>query len=117
MRVLVCGGRDFRDRDAVFRALDEIHARTPIDTIIHGGASGADSLAAEWAHSRNVSREAYVPNWELHGKAAGPIRNQQMIDEGKPDMLVSFTGGKGTLDMVGRAKKAGIRHLAVGWMP
>lgn len=113
MRLLVCGGRTYSDRATLFAALDEIHAKTPVDVLIHGGASGADCLAMTWAVARGVWFEEYVAEWNKHGKAAGPIRNQRMLDEGKPDLLVSFTGGKGTLDMVTRAKKAGVRHVAV----
>ena len=47
-------------------------------------------------------------DWKKYGKKAGPLRNQQMLEEGKPDLVVAFPGGNGTADMVRRAKKANI---------
>lgn len=86
----------------------------PPDTvIIHGAATGADSLANRWAVVNWVRSEEYPADWKKHGAAAGPIRNQRMIDEGKPDLVVAFPGGKGTADMVSRAKAAGVRVIEV----
>lgn len=103
MRLLVCGGRNYADRDAVYCALLELHP----SAVITGGASGADRIAEEWARPV-VPVETYKADWTKYGKAAGPIRNQQMIDEGKPDAVLAFPGGRGTADMVRRAVSAGI---------
>lgn len=119
MRILVCGGRDYRDRDAVFKWLDNNTPRTEPDeygndmpkdvTIIHGKCpTGADRWADEWAVVNWCGIEEYPADWRKHGRAAGPIRNQQMIDEGRPDFAVAFPGGNGTADMVRRLKKAGV---------
>jgi hypothetical protein len=93
--------------------LDHIHQETPISVLIHGAASGADAHADSWAKSKGVPVEPYKANWKLHGKAAGPKRNQRMIDEGKPDRAVSFPGGRGTADMVKRIQAAGIKLMEV----
>ena len=108
MRVLVCGGRDYEDIDAVFGALDELKREAPVDTmiVIQGGATGADALARQWC---NVARVEYInvpADWKKHGKAAGPLRNQKMIDKHEPDLVLAFPGGKGTADMVFRAENA-----------
>jgi len=108
MRVLICGGRDFYDGALLKRTLDYILPVKDNIIVIHGGARGADALAGWWARTNGFSVELYPADWDKHGLAAGPIRNQQMIDEGKPDLVVAFPGGKGTADMVRRAKKAGI---------
>ena len=50
LRVLVCGGREFRNRSFLFDVLDKFHAATPFDLLIHGGARGADRLAGDWAN-------------------------------------------------------------------
>ena len=105
--VLVCGGRDFTDRAAVFAALDAVLAQGPVH-VITGGARGVDSLAIEWAEQRGVSWQTYAADWRRHGNRAGPIRNQQMIDEGKPDFVLGFPGGSGTADMLSRARRAGV---------
>lgn len=108
MRLLVCGGRDFDDREFVFHALDKVHAKRPIECLIHGAARGADTLAADWALDRGVLCNAYPADWERDGRGAGPIRNQRMLDQGKPDGVVAFAGGRGTADMVRRANAAGL---------
>lgn len=108
MRILVCGGRDFTDSRALYRALDRVNAKHGITHIISGGAGGADKLAENYADSINAWKCIYPADWETHGKAAGPMRNQLMVDEGKPDACVAFPGGRGTADMIARCKKAGI---------
>ena len=116
MRVLVTGGRNFADRRAVFLALDQLLDRCPSRDslrVIQGGASGADHEARIWCCARLVSYENYPAKWGEHGRAAGPIRNQQMLTEGKPDLVVAFPGGRGTADMVRRAKAAGVKVVEV----
>ena len=107
MRVLVCGGRHYKDEITMAWALRPFESDATL--IIHGGATGADSLADEWAHDYNIPVECYEADWKRWGNSAGPIRNQQMIDEGKPDLVIAFPGGRGTADMVRRAREAGIR--------
>lgn len=112
MRVLVTGGRDFHDRELVFPTLDRLHDTYRFTVLIHGDASGADRLSGEWASERGVKVEAQPADWKRYGRAAGPIRNQQMLQE-KPGLVVAFPGGKGTADMVKRAKAAGLEVVLV----
>lgn len=100
MRVLVTGGRDFADRAYVAQALGLVCL--PGDVLVHGAARGADSLAAEWALANGLTVEAHPADWDLHGRAAGHVRNQEMLDSGV-DVLVAMPGGRGTADMVRRA--------------
>lgn len=111
MRALVCGGRDFGRYNLLCNEMDAAREAFGIDTIITGGAHGADRLAARWAKDYGVDQVIFPANWVKHGKAAGPIRNQKMIDEGKPDLVMAFPGGRGTDDMVRRAERSGIRVL------
>ena len=108
VRVVVTGGRDFDGRGMVDSALGAVQRKHGITALIEGGARGADRLCAAWAEQNRVPVERYPANWGEHGKRAGPIRNQQMIDEGRPDVAVAFPGGRGTADMVGRLKAASI---------
>lgn len=110
MRVLVCGGRDYADKEKVASTLEAIGP----SLIIEGGATGADYCAAHWAAKAGIPAETFSADWTAHGKAAGPIRNQRMIDEGKPDLVVAFPGGRGTADMVRRARAAGIEVKEIG---
>lgn len=109
MRVLVCGGRNYADAVSLGSWLGGIHRDHGIDLIIEGGANGADLLARRFGEFANIPVKTFKAEWGKHGPAAGPIRNQQMIDEGKPDMVVAFPGSRGTADMVRRARVAGIR--------
>ena len=106
-RVLVCGGRDYHDQDRVYQTLDALDTICGISVVIHGGASGADSLAASWAQSRGIRTEAFVANWLKYSKSAGPIRNKEMLDLGRPDLVLAFPGGTGTAHMVRISREAG----------
>lgn len=111
--VLVTGGRDYDNKRTLFRTLDQVHAIDPIALLIHGGANGADSLAGAWARERGVPYKVYAAYWKRDGNAAGPIRNQRMLVEGEPDLVVKFLGGRGTADMVRKATAAGVPVLEV----
>jgi hypothetical protein len=106
MRVLVCGSRTFNDYEKMKEVLDEIE----ITEIIEGEARGADKLSRDWALENNVPARRFPADWKLHGKRAGPIRNSQMLKEGKPEMVVAFRGpnSRGTQNMIDQATKAGI---------
>jgi hypothetical protein len=112
-RVLVCGGRDYDDRERLFRVLDKAHgaasfAERPF-VLIHGDARGADKLSHEWASARQVDDvRVYPADWNTHKKAAGPIRNRLMLTDGQPHVIIAFKGGNGTADMIRQGKKAGV---------
>ena len=106
---LICGGRDFTDAAMMRNAMgDLIRMRGVPDLVVHGGARGADALAGDWARSMGVRVHAEPAKWGKHGKAAGPLRNQKMLDLFRIDFVVAFPGGDGTADMVARSRKAGI---------
>ena len=109
MRVIVCGGRDYANRTVVGGVLGMLRDGV---TIVHGAASGADSLAAVEAALLGFDVEAHPADWNAYGKAAGPIRNQRMLDAGA-DLVIAFPGGRGTADMVRRSREAGIVVLTV----
>lgn len=114
MRVLVTGGRDYDDLNAVCGALSELRDAHGRLTVIQGGATGADYIARYWCSRQTSVHMINEPaDWKTHGRAAGPIRNQRMIDEHKPDLVLAFEGGRGTSDMVQRAAAADIpvRHV------
>lgn len=108
MRLLICGGRDFDDAAFAARILDAVHRKHVVKLVIHGAARGADTLGGRWAQYNGIEVEKYPAQWGAHGKAAGPLRNAQMLESGRPDAVVAFPGGSGTADMVRRAKAAGV---------
>lgn len=106
--IIVCGGREYQDANVVDMALDSAYIEFGSLHIIQGGAKGADLLAKQWAIRRNQQVTTVPADWTTHGRSAGPIRNQIMLDRFKPDLVIAFPGGRGTFDMVTRARKADV---------
>lgn len=116
MKVLVCGGRDFKDRDWLYAGLDMLHATVNITEIIEGGASGADCLAANWANWRGIDLITVKADWRRYGNAAGYIRNKEMADL-NPKLVLAAPGRAGTASMCAIAKSRGIRVIRLEKMP
>ena len=125
MRILVCGGRNYYKysvvKDTLENMLTDIWCKSPeeIVTIIQGEATGADFLAKvfaldEYQSNPRVLSEGYPADWGTYGKSAGSIRNKQMLEIGKPDIVLAFPGGRGTEDMVRQATKANVRVIRIG---
>lgn len=110
MRVLVCGGRDYNNLVEFYTVMDSF---TDIELLIHGAADGADAAAEWYGRHLDIAISRFPADWKKHKLAAGPIRNQKMLDEGKPDLVVAFPtpSSRGTWDMVRRAQKAGIETM------
>lgn len=106
--VAVTGGRDYANREHVWRTLDEIHAERTIDLLVTGGCRGADRLAGKWADAHGVCVAEFTPNWAKYGRAAGPRRNEWMLRESQASLLVAFPGGKGTDGCIEIARRMGI---------
>lgn len=86
MRVLVCGGRDYADADAVWCALFRLHVARGVSVLIHNGSDGAEALAVAWAEHMGVPVEA----------CSGGAR---------PDGVVAFPG---SADAASRAEAVGL---------
>ena len=113
-RIIVCGGRNYTNRERLFKELDAVHSERHISVLIEGGARGADRLAFEWGCQHvGILKIRCEADWVKHGRAAGPIRNQRMLNECAPDLVVAFPGGSGTADMVRRARDAGVEVIEV----
>jgi hypothetical protein len=125
MKILVCGPRDWTNERKVRVVLSRATGIQDVHyTIIHGACpTGVDAFADAWAKTAGVdwalasrpSVERFPADWEKHGKAAGPMRNQAMIDS-KPDVVIAFAWvasdmrilTPGTRDCVARALRAGL---------
>jgi hypothetical protein len=109
MKVLVTGSRNFPDESKVHMALD-VWADGYV--VVGDCPTGADKFARQWCDSKGVECEVHYADWDAHGRAAGPIRNQVMIDA-KPDLVIAFYHGdsRGTRDCVRRALIARIPVL------
>lgn len=113
MKILVCGGRDYNDYDRLEDELNTLWRVYGDFTVISGMARGADSLAVRYAEQYNCPLEKFPALWDVHGRSAGYIRNQLMLDEGQPDLVVAFPGGKGTENMKTIARKAGVEVVEI----
>lgn len=124
MILAVCGGRDFRKRVNVFKALDGLYAAFDITKVIEGGqrttergytVGGVDFWAQQWAEERGVPWLTVEADWSRWGSAAGPIRNEAILRDHRPDMLAAFPGGEGTKDMVDRARLGRFHVVEFDW--
>lgn len=115
-RVLVTGSRTWKDRKRLCDALEwTLHEHNSI-VVIHGhNPDGADAMAHEWATGManslfvDVSVDPHPADWNKHGKAAGPIRNAEMVKLGADVCLAFLTPGcKGTVNCAALAQRAGI---------
>jgi hypothetical protein len=117
MRLLVTGDRNWKDERIIQNVLEMLKIIKPDMVVIHGGANGADSIAGDIAESLGIKTLEFRADWNKYGRAAGPIRNQQMLDEGKPTAVMAFhkdlRSSRGTLDMCKRARSI---NLPVTWL-
>ncbi|HWY35733.1 MAG TPA: DUF2493 domain-containing protein [Nitrosopumilaceae archaeon] len=95
-QVIVTGGRDYNDWATVKSVLD-FHQP---DVVIQGGAKGADRLARVWAMTKGIEPITVDAEWTKHGRAAGPIRNREMLDKYPNAFVIAFPGDRGTADCV-----------------
>lgn len=102
MRLLICGSRNWTDEKFIYDRLKR--SKGKIDVVIEGEARGADRLAAKAARKLGISVLPFPADWETYDRAAGFIRNRQMLREGNPDGGWAFSDdiekSKGTKNMV-----------------
>ena len=128
--ILICGGRSYgvdftprreppevraagrelarKQRWVMERTLNGLFLEFGPFRLVEGGAPGADACAQAWAYKNRSEHKQHKADWKRHGKAAGPIRNAQMLAMEQPDLVIAFPGGKGTASMVGLARAAGV---------
>ena len=111
MRVLVCGSRQWSNRATIRSWLTKLKD-FGYDTLVEGEAVGADSIAREEGEALGLTILSFPANWAKFGRAAGYIRNSQMLLEGQPNLVIYFSlnleASKGTKNMVEQATKAGV---------
>lgn len=134
MRVLVSGDRHYNNYAMMYTILAGMYSfvdGSDVDlTIIEGEAPGADIMSRKIGEELGAEVERYPAEWNTHDyegtsgikcthwtrngycPAAGVRRNAQMLDEGKPDVVLcfhdDFENSRGTKDMATRAKEAGV---------
>lgn len=109
MRVIIAGSRSVKDYATLLKAIDDVGIADEIEEIVSGGALGVDTLAEEYAEREGIPLRVFYPDWKRFGRAAGPIRNEQMV--GYSDALIAIWDGHSvrTKNMIEAGRKAGIR--------
>ena len=118
-RVLICGGVSFSDEELFNKTLDEMIDKENT-VLVSGHAKGADTLAEKYAEKNGIEIKVFPPEWSKYQKAAGPIRNRQMLDyisESDNPLVIAFWDGhsKGTKNTVETAEKMGIETVIVSY--
>lgn len=119
MKVLICGSRYWRDKTRILQEVEVLMQENNNDVVIvAGGAAGADTLAEEVAKENLIELRKYSPDWRKYGPSAGLLRNIQMLDSEKPDLVLAFCltsqENRGTLHCVSEAVKRNI-NVKVVW--
>lgn len=108
LRVLVCGSRSWSDYAAISDQLSLVSSGVGL-VVVHGGAMGADTVAANYALRSGIPTEVFYADWDKYGKRAGILRNNEMLDT-RPDLVLAFWDGKsrGTKHTIDEARRRGI---------
>lgn len=115
MKTIIAGPRDFFWYGTLLRAIAEVP--WTITEVIYGGANGVDSMAKRWAAENGIPFKLFAADWVKYGKAAGPIRNKVMAQNGEcllalqydEDIVKAGKRGQGTKNMIETASAAGLR--------
>lgn len=113
MKLAVIGSRDFSDYEILKNRLDLFRRFKIIDEIVSGGAYGADKLAEKYAKDNNIPIKIFLPNWNKHGRVAGPIRNRQIIEY--CDSMIAFWDckSKGTLSSINICEELNVPYQII----
>jgi hypothetical protein len=112
-KIIIAGGRDFLDRDLLFKTVTDFIDSDDLVQIVSGCAPGADTLGLDYAAACGYEVKKFPADWDKHGKAAGPIRNRQMAEYA--DECIVFWDGKsrGTKSMIDEAMARKLRLTIV----
>lgn len=113
MKTIIAGSRSFNDYDRFEDLMDGVSMFINVTSIISGLAHGADTMALKYAAEADLPVEKFEPNWEKYGKAAGPLRNSEMVE--RADALVAFWDGesRGTKSVIDLALRAGLTVIVL----
>lgn len=104
MKWVVCGGREYFNRENIYASLYTINQYYPCKLLIEGGARGPDTISGEWANGNKINHLRVPAQWDFYGSSAGSVRNMEMlcfmgIIDLRPDIVIAFPGNRGTQDM------------------
>ena len=116
MKIIIAGGRNFRDYDKLRESCDNILVNQKEVEIVSGTAAGADTLGERYAQEKGYEVKKFPAQWDLYGKSAGYKRNQQMAEYA--DGLIAFWDGKskGTKHMIDIANNMGLKVRVIRYL-
>lgn len=109
IKLIIAGGRDFADYALLKQECSRLLSdKSQAVEIVSGKAKGADALGEQYSKEHHFPVKAFYPDWKTFGRAAGPIRNQEMANYATH--LIAFWDGKsrGTKSMINLAAKQGL---------
>lgn len=102
MKILICGDRNWNNFDLIFNTIKKFVDNYGVITIVQGECKGADRMGKLVAQRFKIPCKGYPADWGKYGKKAGPMRNEQMLVEECPDIVIAFhnniESSKGTKD-------------------
>lgn len=113
VRILVTGSRDWVDAAVIRQALLDVWESydCPVAPVLVSGGcpTGADAIAERLWTGWSFPVERHPAEWDAHGRAAGPVRNNAMVTAGA-DVCLAFirNGSKGATQCAAVADRAGI---------
>ena len=116
-RVIICGTRDFADKKFIFETVATLLQSYDDIEIVSGHAKGVDAIAEAYAKEHELILTVLPADWKHYGRAAGPIRNQEMLQYAlcANPLVIAFWDGKskGTANMISQARKAGVKVVII----
>jgi hypothetical protein len=107
MRVIIAGGRDITDADAVYAAIKA--SGFAITEVVSGCATGVDTIGECYAKHYAIPVKRCPADWATNGRAAGPIRNDHMARHADALILVWDGKSRGSANMLRCAKERGLK--------
>jgi len=107
MKVIIAGSRTINDYSLLEKVIKD--SEFAINEVICGNAKGVDKLGEQWAKRHNMPIKYFEPEWDLYGKAAGVMRNQEMVDYADALIAIQEKKSKGTEDIIRRARHDNIK--------
>lgn len=116
MNLAIIGSREMNDEELFKKGLAQaIELWGTPQEVVSGGARGADTLGERWARKHGIPVRVFKPDWLRHGKAAGPIRNRDIITHATHVVAFPSRKGKGTQHAMKLAEKED-KKLLVYWI-
>lgn len=113
MKIIIAGSRKVSKYEIVAAAIHFSGLADDIEEVVSGGAQGVDEYGEEWAEEHDLPIRRFVPEWEKHGRAAGPIRNRQMAQYANGAIIIWDGVSRGTSSMIQEALKARLSRISI----